>query len=795
MKAYNRLLVVLFVFSLCVSNGALFADWNEGGSYKMHWPQMPDLTPNGIDVNATAPFVLADDFKCTQDGPITNIHIWGSWLSDIDDPTAILTLSIHKDIPVDPPQQPYSMPGTTLWHRVFTPTEYTMRLYAGGIEEGWMDPPDIYLPPPADTMCFQYNVPIPEPEAFVQTSGTVYWLDVQMQPLNNPEARFGWKTTIPAMHWNDDATWTLGEEPNPAGWTNLVYPIGHPFEGITLDFAFVIEGKEQEPDDDDEFCQKWLQPPDCEIGMDIESWAVRNEGVILPGRIKVADDWLCDGRPIDAIQWWGSYIGHATNEPGSIAPPAGNRPIGFHLTWYTDIPQKEPDYPYSRPGNVLTTNYYPLESWGQTNPVSGVVIETEWCDTQYRFLETPSYEHEYGYYLVLDKPWNEKQNRVYWLSVEAVYPATSIPSSNFWGWKTTSPQWNWNDDAVNATEPMYEWMEMFYPPPGWGWVTNHPYEGLSANMAFCLWTEICPARCTKWSQPPDMAQGLNMGSYSVDGTSISLRADDFVSDGRPITDIHWWGSYSNWVEDQQYSETNPPPVPLVRPDAFKLSWHMDDECKPGTLLKEITVALTNCHEMYYGTVEQDWIPGQTNYEHEFQYYVDLLDPDVSGDPWYETNGVRYWLDIQAVYETSNPLNPWGWKIAANEPPWGCPSVVEYGASGWVPDTLPPSHPRPGMFFDLSFEVTTTAIATNSNTLVNVVFTNMTMASPVAGYENYVMTTGYCGCGKQVLQASTNLLQGGAGWSNLQTNSLPRNVNLWKIAPVVTQRFYRVIQVP
>ena len=41
-----------------------------------------------MDVTATQwqngwpPYILADDYLCTQTGPITEIHIWGSWYHD-----------------------------------------------------------------------------------------------------------------------------------------------------------------------------------------------------------------------------------------------------------------------------------------------------------------------------------------------------------------------------------------------------------------------------------------------------------------------------------------------------------------------------------------------------------------------------------------------------------------------------------------------------------------------------------------------------------------------------------------
>jgi len=220
----------------------LVADWAPEDGHKMHWPQLPDLSPNGIDINATSPYVMADDFRCSKSGKITDVHIWGSWLNDIRDTNAVFVLSIHSDIPTNEIQT-FSMPGTSLWFKVFAPGMYVTTNYAVGIEEGWMDPPNMYIPPPADTECVQYNFFIDPGEAFTQVSGTVYWLDVQCLTAGE---LFGWKTCEPEWRWNDDATWTTGEEPNLTGWTNLVYPSGHLLEGETLDMAFVITGGDEE---------------------------------------------------------------------------------------------------------------------------------------------------------------------------------------------------------------------------------------------------------------------------------------------------------------------------------------------------------------------------------------------------------------------------------------------------------------------------------------------------------------------------------------------------------------------
>ena len=94
---------------------------------KPKWCQEPDLTTNGIDVMASNPLILADDFECKKTTKITDITVWSSWRYDIYPPggpnNVSFTLSIHSDIPDADPCGPsyYSMPGQTLWVREFMP--------------------------------------------------------------------------------------------------------------------------------------------------------------------------------------------------------------------------------------------------------------------------------------------------------------------------------------------------------------------------------------------------------------------------------------------------------------------------------------------------------------------------------------------------------------------------------------------------------------------------------------------------------------------------------------------------
>ncbi|MCK4547317.1 MAG: T9SS type A sorting domain-containing protein [Candidatus Eisenbacteria sp.] len=217
----------------------------EQQAYK--WLQRPDLSIMGIDVNATQPYILADDFLCTEAGYITDVFVWASWRYDYlpfgEDPEAVtFTLSFHKDIPDSMSPTQYSMPGNVEWFRMFGPGDFTAQIWQDDIQEGWMTPPEEYFFP-GDTVCWLYKFEIPQPEAFRQ-EGTedrpqVYWLDVQAEP-HDQEAFFGWKTSL--EHWNDDAVWGHGVEPYMGPWYELIYPPGHEMQGQSIDLAFMLRG-------------------------------------------------------------------------------------------------------------------------------------------------------------------------------------------------------------------------------------------------------------------------------------------------------------------------------------------------------------------------------------------------------------------------------------------------------------------------------------------------------------------------------------------------------------------------
>jgi hypothetical protein len=266
MNLKHFLTLIAFVGVLMFLAAPAQADWDP--SMPTKYVQLPDLNSlpgaiTGMDVNATwrvtqtppdpqPPFikVLADDFPCTVTGPITGIHIWGSWLDDRVNPNTHFHLSIHEDVPADLASGTYSYPGKVLWEQDFSPGSYIGKLW-GTAQELFYDPNTNSLLG-NDTQVWQYNFPIPLDTAFVQ-QGTaadpkVYWLDVQAAVPGDEV--FGWKTSVD--HWNDDAVFADTSLPlsmggvlngplsGPPYWLDMHYPTNHPYAGQSIDQAFAI---------------------------------------------------------------------------------------------------------------------------------------------------------------------------------------------------------------------------------------------------------------------------------------------------------------------------------------------------------------------------------------------------------------------------------------------------------------------------------------------------------------------------------------------------------------------------
>ena len=54
-KSFHGVVILVIVISLMAVPAAVLADWDEGDCYKMHYPQLPDLTGNGMNIFSGGP--------------------------------------------------------------------------------------------------------------------------------------------------------------------------------------------------------------------------------------------------------------------------------------------------------------------------------------------------------------------------------------------------------------------------------------------------------------------------------------------------------------------------------------------------------------------------------------------------------------------------------------------------------------------------------------------------------------------------------------------------------------------
>jgi len=224
MKIIRKKLLGIFACMLliCATTMAI-ADWKEGDGHKMHFPQLPD--PNGWDVNFHD-WMLGDDWRCSESGPVTDVHFWISWRDDEVKDLPWVKVSIFSN-----DQGPPSKPAELLWSRQFTDDEFIIAGPWKG-DQGWCHPPNMWYEHDHQNY-YQINI-INIDDPFEQEEGGIYWLVISA-PFYEPDA-LGWKTS--QNHWNDLAVFGT-----PGNWYHLKDPTGEP-----LDFAFVITGAEPVPD-------------------------------------------------------------------------------------------------------------------------------------------------------------------------------------------------------------------------------------------------------------------------------------------------------------------------------------------------------------------------------------------------------------------------------------------------------------------------------------------------------------------------------------------------------------------
>jgi len=212
--------------ALLCAGPIVFGDWDPSMGHKMHFPQLPD--PCGWDICLHEQMV-ADDFLCSETGPITDIHFWVSWKGDEHDwPNTDWDISIWSNMPNGPCG--WGQPGAVVW-RWNGQGNFIVRGPFNGVE-GWHCPATLVTINPDHYNYWQINITdIPEP--FIQQQGHTFWLVIQAHKSNWPPA-VGWKTS--QDRFQSCALWSTGA----AAWQ-----VVSPNMTETVDMAFVITGSQQ----------------------------------------------------------------------------------------------------------------------------------------------------------------------------------------------------------------------------------------------------------------------------------------------------------------------------------------------------------------------------------------------------------------------------------------------------------------------------------------------------------------------------------------------------------------------
>jgi hypothetical protein len=471
------------------------AHWPNTNATK--WVQFPDSSYNGLDVcldnQSPNQLTLADDFKCILKGPVTDIHLWTSWLNNVPDMNAAFTLSIWSDVPGTTGTP--SHPGSRLWTQIFGPGKYRAQLWLTNLYEGFWNPD----PPPGSSMgsdfaIYQYNFYPTNP--FVQNGSLstpqTYWLCVSVTGTSQP---VGWKTST--NHWNDDAVFSHMSGTNVAGdWQLIENTIAG--NNLDLSFALTTAAPTNPPPPVDTNSVKYSQLPCLTSVRDTNCTNCICYELASGPQYWMADDFLCtNAGPVTDIHLWGSWL----NDQPDPSP-------AFSISIFSDVPA-DPNVPgsFSQPGDQLWGDEfgpgqytaeavrYP-DAEGFLDPVQGL-LGMDYVLWQYDFYITNS---------AIVQPFLQQGSPVaptnYWLVVNVAPQFVT----NLFGWKISTN--HYGDAAVFAAGPA-GWQIAYLPTSGTGVRT--------CDLAFMLTTSVtqCPppsisctnrnVQCGAWTPVPPWA--------------------------------------------------------------------------------------------------------------------------------------------------------------------------------------------------------------------------------------------------------------------------------------------------
>lgn len=249
MTKYLRFGVICLLLAVLVQGASLAGPIQDPVKYS----QLPRMTANSWDYSSEIKpgiqpplwSLMADDWKCPDGLPVTDIHWWGSyWIppggytvySDLlatAPPGGIqgFNITFYDDIPVDPSKGIYySRPGAVKKSLNISGT--ANETFYGTVNKGGGLTEDVY----------QYFVKLDPQDYFHQEKDKIYWLSIQAVLPTNVK-QWGWHESIDhrydyaVQQWGVESGWyvacsghdmafELTTVPEPASFASLLMGIG-----------------------------------------------------------------------------------------------------------------------------------------------------------------------------------------------------------------------------------------------------------------------------------------------------------------------------------------------------------------------------------------------------------------------------------------------------------------------------------------------------------------------------------------------------------------------------------------
>lgn len=408
-----------------------------------------------------------------------------------------------------------------------------------------------------------------------------------------------------------------------------------------------------------QFQAKFSQP----VSIDQEDLPSNIDWIDQAVNAVVADNFISDGRAIRAIRWWGSNM----DPTGGIFPEGWF--ISFHEPVVIGAGQDDALGLYFCETQFVQINQTLIPAC-DNEPVNEYFVDLANCCLIHANPDSRS-----GAIVAEPGVFREEQCFEYELDIQAVVGHIFVDDgvggcaevftgtqafNNFWGWHTT--------DQVRAALARPAIMSFLSMGPLGAWLYG-PWTFVSPlcgdpHMAFELLTDEfqpddpdlntngIPDKCEKQVQPK-VRQTITPDEQdypsNIDWTDMvpnRVVADDFISDGRFISCVRWWGSDLNVVDP-----------PAIDPDGWLISFHrpVETNTQPNQAigLYFCDANVVNITPFPIPTCDQDPVK---------EYFVELQDcclihsnPDertkffpAQPNGFAEQACFRYDLDIQAV---------------------------------------------------------------------------------------------------------------------------------------------------